>query len=247
MCGQLSEGSAVGVVGEPGLRDAVTAAGGEPTVGSAAEVLAADPSLVVAAGEDALVDLVRADISVPVLPVDAGASVRSVPESDADTAVERFLTGSWTGDELPLLSVTLPTDRVEAMFDLTLSTDEPARISEYTVLSGTERVATFRADAVVVTTAAGSTGYARAARGPVLAPGTGVIGVVPIAPFVTDTDHWVLDDDAVSLVVERDETPVELLVDGRSTGIVPTNEPIEIAQERSLTVAVVEESQSFFE
>jgi NAD+ kinase len=127
-----------------------------------------------------------------------------------------------------------------------LSTDEPARISEYTVRCGAETVATFRADAVLVTTPAGSTGYARAAKGSLLAPGTGVVGVVPIAPFVTDTDQWVLPDDAVSLVVERDETPVELLVDGRSVGLVDPRQPVKVEQTASLTVAVVEESRGFF-
>jgi NAD+ kinase len=231
-------------VGTVGLREAVRGADADLRAGSAAGVLDADTDAVVALGERALVDLVAAglDSDRPVLPVDAGASVRSVPRSAAPGAVEALLDGSWTPVELPLLSA----QGADALFDFTLVTSEPARISEYTVVSGEERVATVRADAVVVTTPTGSPGYAKAADGPVLAPGTGVIGVVPVAPFATDADHWVLPDDAVRLVVERDEAPVELLADGRSVGTVPANEPIPIARERSLTVAVVEGSQRFF-
>jgi NAD+ kinase len=77
------------------------------------------------------------------------------------------------------------------------------------------QIARFRADGVVASTPAGSHGYNRRAGGPVVASGTGIASVVPIAPFSTSAGHWMLPIEAVELAVERDETPVELLVDGR--------------------------------
>jgi NAD+ kinase len=216
--------------------------------GTAAAVLAADPDVVVAVGEPALVDLVRAGIaerSVSVLPVGAGGGVRSVPSGGLTDALDG-LTRGWNTVERPVLAVEVGDSRVEALFDLMLTTEEPARISEYTVRSDGERVGRFRADAVVVTTPAGSTGYARAAEGSVLAPGTDVVGVVPVAPFVTDTDRWVLPDGSVSLTVERDETPVELLADGRSVGGVEAGHPLRVGRAGSVTVAVVGTSRPFW-
>ncbi|WP_394351524.1 hypothetical protein [Halobacterium bonnevillei] len=53
-------------------------------------------------------------------------------------------------------------------------TAEPARISEYAVETGTERVDEVRADGVVAATPAGSHGYARDADGPLLSRGRGL-------------------------------------------------------------------------
>jgi NAD+ kinase len=237
----------VGVVGEhPAVVDALTDRGAEAVVGDAETVLDAAPDTVVAAGEPALVDLVRAGVGVPVLPFGVGPGVRSVPPLAVDSVLH-LLSGSLETVERPVLRASTPLGGEVALFDVMLVTDEPARISEYAVKSGGTRVDTFRADGVVVATPAGSHGYARAADSPLVGPSTGVVSVVPISPFATNVDSWMLDTDGVSLVVERDETPVELLADGRPSGPVVPGETVRIRNEGSLTLAVVEESQSFFE
>lgn len=249
MSGQLSEGTVVGVVGgHPAVADAVEAAGGEPVVGEAAEVVSSELAVevVVAVGEDALVDLVRAGVDAPVLPIAAGASVRSVPGIALGPAVERVVEGDWETVAYPLLVARTPLGPVRALFDITLVTDEVARISEYTVLGGSGRVSTFRADAVSVATPAGSTGYSRSADGPVLSPRTDAVAVVPVAPFAIDSDHWVLPAEDLRLRVERDETPVELLADGRASGVVIPGEELPVERDGSLSVVVVEESRSFY-
>jgi NAD+ kinase len=106
---------------------------------------------------------------------------------------------------------------------------EPARISEFSVAGPGGEIARFRADGVVASTPAGSDGYNRRAGGPVVAPGTGVASVVPIAPFSTSGGHWVLPIESVALAVERDETPVELLVDGRRERRVAPGDPLELS------------------
>ena len=240
----------VGVVGagaDAPVVAAVSAGGGDPLVGDAGTVVGAAPAAVVAVGERALVDLVVAGVEAPVLPVSAGASVRSIPATSVESAVASVLAGDRSTTSHPLLGVEWATGEcVRALFDLALVTAEPARISEYTVSNGDERVATFRADGVVVATPAGSTGYARAADGPVLAPGTGVVAVVPVSPFATDADHWVLPADGVGLRVERDETPVDLVVDGRAVGTVEPGRRLEVSTRGAVTVAVVDASADFF-
>lgn len=102
------------------------------------------------------------------------------------------------------LDVSVGDKQSTAVFDTTLMTSEPARISEYTIRVDGRPHAEFRADGVVVASPLGSSGYSRAAGGPQLAPGTGV-GVVPIASFATMTDTWVLTP-PVSVRVERDDS-----------------------------------------
>jgi NAD+ kinase len=237
-------GQRVGVVGDETLAGAVEAAGGDPYVASPTDLEAVE--FVVAAGEAAVVDLARAGVDVPVLPVEAGDGVRSVGRPAADETLERLLDSTYPTERHPVLAVSGPDTEARAVFDATLVAAEPARISEFAIRSDGESVARFRADGVVASTPAGSVGYNRAAGGPVVAPETDVLSVVPLAPFATDADHWVLPAESVSLSVMRDETPVELLADGRSEGLVETGDPIDIAYAGAIETFVVPEGARFF-
>lgn len=232
-------GQRVAVVGDPSLASAVEAAGAR-VLGAEA---VAEAAFVVAAGEAAVVNLARDGVDAPVLPVDAGGGVRSVPADAVTAAVETVLADDARTE--PRGAVRTGEDEV-ALFDIALMAAEPARISAFSVRHGRERVAGFRADGVVASTPAGSTGYNRAADGPLLAPGTGVVAVVPIAPFATNADRWVLPPDEVALAVERDETPVELLLDGRVERAVPPGEAVRLAPAGGIDVLVVPASQPFF-
>lgn len=194
-----------------------------------AETSAADA--VVTVGEDALVDVALAESPPPILPVDLGDAHFAASRQQADAAVRELLDGEGWPAEQPVVAVAVDGEEAgEALLDVALVTSEPARISEYAVAHGDEHVSTFRSDAAVVATPAGSTGYTRAAGGPVLTPGTGLV-VVPVAPFTTQTDSWVLADD-LTVTVEREEEPVELVLDGDSWGQVPAEAPIDVGIDR---------------
>lgn len=204
------------------LREAVEAAGGA--------VVAADaePDAVVALGEAALVDAALDGPPAPVLPVGAGEGLRAVALADARAAVERLVDGAARTVEHAVLGVDVGGEFAgRALLDATLMTDEQARISEYAVHDGVGRVDRFRADGVVVATPAGSAGYARAAGGSVLAPGTGV-SVVPVSPFATMSETWVLDGGA-TLRVERDDCDVRLALDGEVAAPVPPATDVRVA------------------
>lgn len=237
-------GQRVGVVGDDDFGAVVEGAGGEPVTGPPADLGTVD--VVVAVGEKALVDLVRDLVDVPVLPVDTGAGVRSVPRNDAQVALERVLDGEYTTERLPVLSVASATDEVAALYDVALMSAEPARISEFSVRYEGDQVARFRADGVVASTPAGSHGYNRAADGSVLAPATDVLSVVPIAPFSTDADQWVLPIDDVAFSIERDETPVELLVDGRRERTLHDGDEVRLERGGTVETLVVDECDPLF-
>lgn len=209
-------------------------------------VLDANPTVVVAVGEQAVTGLVRAGASVPVLPVDAGPGLESVPRSDVEPAIADLLAGEWTVVGRPLLSTTVDGEHVaDSVFDTTLVTSEPARISEYSVRVADERVSQFRADAVVVATPTGSMGYAREAGGPVVEQDAEVVSVVPVASFTIHIDNWVLRG-PVTLAVERDEDAVELLADDRTVRPVEPHEPVEIEFDGTVEIVSVESSERFF-
>lgn len=235
---ELAPGARVGVVGgDDDLVAAIAGAGADVVDG-----LDPDVSAVVAVGEGAVCETARTCPSVPVLPVEAGAGFRSVPRSAVERAVERLFAGGWDALAHPVVTVD---DGARAVTDATLVTSDPARISEYTVRSGDDRVATFRADGVVVALPAGSAGYASAAGGPIVALETDVVAVVPISPFATDPDHWILPLEGVSLTVEREEATVELLADDRRVGMVDPGVPVSLSRVGVARTVAVPESQTF--
>jgi NAD+ kinase len=240
-------GETVGVVGNEAdrLADNIVASA---DVEAAAGGAATDADLVVASGGAALVDYVRAGADGTVLPVDAGAGVLSVPSSAVGEAVAEIVDGGHETATRPVLSVSVDgDDSIHTLFDVTLVTTEPARISEYSVTAGTSRVAEFRGDGVVVATAAGSLEYSDAAGGPVIDPATGAVAVTPVAPFITDAQRWVVPSDDLTLAVERDEGGVSLIVDGRDAGTIPHYTDIYISRTDELRLAVVEDSRSFYD
>lgn len=228
----------VGVVGDDDRVDRVSAAvsdaGAVPLRADSTGV--SDASFVVAIGERALTDLAGAAVERPILPVDAGDGVRSVRSADAPAAVEDVLVGTVDRTTRRSFTVTVGSNRYDAVFDVTLVTTEPARISEYRVATYDDEVSQFRADGVVVATPAGSHGYSAAAGGPVVDSTAPVATVVPIAPFAIDIDHWVLPDDEVVVSVERDEGSVSLLVDDRTVGEVEPSVPVRLSAGRELEI-----------
>jgi NAD+ kinase len=235
-----------GVVGDAdGVAASLLAAGLRTVEGDTDSVLSADPAILVAVGEGALLELARRAPPVPILPVEAGRGVRSVPRAALPGVGERLTTGEWSVEEHPLLDLAWDGGETTAFFDAMLVTAGPADISEFTVRAGGEHVARFRADGVVATTPAGSPGYARTAGGPVVDPGLDVLVVVPVAPFATSLGHWVVPPE-ISLTVERDEAAVEVLADDRSAGDAPVGDPVRVAVTGRVDVVRVPEGLSPF-
>nr|WP_246403835.1 hypothetical protein [Halobellus ruber] len=113
-------------------------------------------------------------------------------------------------------------------------TAEPARISEFGIGSTDGWFETVRADGVVVATPLGSTGYARDAGAPVIAPGTGLVAV-PVSAYAMHAHPWVLRP-PMSLSVERDEADVTLRLDDEEVRSVPPDAPVDVGTNGSLSL-----------
>ena len=217
----------VAIRGDDGVADAVAAAG-------ASLVDEADADALVVVGDAALVSLAERPPSAPVLPVSAGDGHHSVARSrvrDALAAVDDATTRVVEGS---LLDVFLDGSRVgRAAADATLMTSAPAKISEYAVFADGDPVEQVRADGVVVATPLGSGGYARSAGGPVVGHGAG-LSVVPVAPFATLSDSWVLSP-PLTLTVERDEGDVSLYLDDRYAADVTTDATVDVERGPSVS------------
>ncbi|MFC5970283.1 ATP-NAD kinase [Halomarina salina] len=221
------------VVGDEATPDGRSSADGSdvPSLSAAVDDAGAlvdtpDADVVVAVGEAAL-SRVAPVTDAPILAVDVGGP-HSVPRSVALDLVSALTPGEFSTTTQPLVTVECGAERTRALFDVTLVTADPARISEYSVHSGGEEVDRFRADGVVLATAMGSHGYAHAAGGPVLTADADSLVAVPIAPFAIGADHWVLPSTETTLRVEREDAPVDCFADTDRVGAVTPGEPVRV-------------------
>ncbi len=194
-----------------------------------------EATVVVAVGERALLDLATTCPSTPIVAVDTGVDRYGLSTDTLRDGLDALFDGNWSTVRHPVLSVSVGRESIaRAVSDVMLITSEPARISEYAVRFGEESAGVFRSDGVVVATPLGSRGYARAAGGPILEPGSGY-SVVPISPFATNWDTWVAAGD-VTLSVERDDGDVVLVVDGREHCEVTPHERVSIERVGSVSL-----------
>lgn len=198
---------------------------------------------IVAVGPSALRAVGRRCPAVPLLPAEVDCGLPSVPLEDLETAIESIVEGDARRRNEPLLDVAVDGEVLTTAFrEVTMITAEPARISEFAIEH--ERagaIDTVRADGVVVATPAGSYSYAAAGDGPLLEPDTG-LAIVPIAPFRTDRDRWVVPHDRVQVCVQRDEAAVTVEADGAVLATVGRDAEVSLRPAGKLGVLVVEES-----
>ncbi|CQR50680.1 MULTISPECIES: NAD(+)/NADH kinase [Haloferax] len=237
-----------GIVGDDSVATAVRAAG------ASVEPEPADADAVVAVGESALSAVaLGAEWSCPVVPVDCAAPW-SPKRHELESRLSAFVAGGGRVVDHPTLSVGEDSS-ARALFDAMLVTSEPAHISEYGVAHAETAVPfstdptdesraaarwtpvdEFRADGVVVATPLGSSGYARAAGGAVVGPAAG-LAVVPVSPYATQTNSWVLQP-PVRLSVERDDAPVSLVADDEVVREIRPFESVVIDRDGSVPVLV---------
>ncbi|WEL17197.1 NAD kinase [Halorhabdus sp. SVX81] len=207
---------------------------------------------VIAVGETPILKLAQRGCETPILPVAVDGGLGGVPADTLQSAIERVRDGNYAIREITTLDVYVNDAHVEtALADVMLVTSEPAHISEYSLSTPAQSVATFRADGVVIATPTGSRGYARRVGGPVLDPAAEILAAVPVGMFSTTKDHWTLSlpdsGPALSMSIKRDEAPVSLLVDDRTYGRVGPSDQLSLVRGETLSVVSLPESDPAFD
>jgi NAD+ kinase len=157
----------------------------------------------------------------PILSINLG-KLGFMTELSADEALIKLpdiLDGKGRIDERAMLQAELvtaghPPQIFHALNDVLVARGEIARLIRVEASIDGQPLTTFRADGVIVATATGSTGYALAARGPVLYPQSQDFLLVPVAPHLSLAFPLVLP--AASAVTLRLDTylTAALSVDG---------------------------------
>jgi NAD+ kinase len=184
---------------------------------------------------------------VPVFAVNYGAIgfLATIENRDFDQGVRRALGGDF--EELALPALVAGDDQWLAVNDFSFHRRQDLRVAElgYSV-QGTE-IGMVRCDGLVVSTAAGSTGYNLANGGPVLAWGVEGFVVSFIAPHTLTARALVAAPDDVLEVENRSpEEPVDVTTDGRIVCTLEPHERMEVRYRREGALLAQLPGSSFY-
>lgn len=152
------------------------------------------PSLVIVLGGDGtLLSAARAfaQTNTPILSANLGSLgfLTEVPLSEIYKTFDAWQEGSCSVDERSMMHAELM--RNGAMFkcwnalnDVVITKGAIARMGDYVIDIGGQRVAKFRADGIIISTPTGSTAYNLAANGPIVMGSVQAMVVTPICPHL---------------------------------------------------------------
>ncbi len=183
-----------------------------------------------------------APCNIPILGVNFGrlGFLAEVQPEDALTLVPRVLENEYRIERRILLQVRLERDgealhTYEALNDVFAGRGQTPRAVRLSITINGVHLAAYAADGIVIATPTGSTAYAMAAGGPVLAPELDAILLTPIVPHPLPYPSVVVGADAeIGVTIEAD-VDASLAVDGQI--IVPLESGDHLSVTRSPHVA----------
>lgn len=145
--------------------------------------------------------ILSAPSQVPILGVNLGryGFLTEIQKDEWPGALDRVLAGDyWLEKRMMLESVLFRDDqevgRWNALNDAVITRGETVRPIQVEIFINNRHLNAIVADALITSTATGSTAYAMAAGGPILSPELRNIILVPVAPFLSVEQTLVLDE-----------------------------------------------------
>jgi NAD+ kinase len=179
-----------------------------------------------------------AGAQVPIVPIGMGtlSFLAELQPGEIGAHLDAYLAGEFWRDERAMLRVNIGDHTAIALNDVVVARGAQLRAITVDLAVHEREVTRFTADAIVVGTATGSTAYALAAGGPVLAPDLRNLVVVPVAGHLSALRSLVLPDSAnLTLTVVRSQ-PAIASADGQVDFELPVGQEvhIRIADERTI-------------
>jgi NAD+ kinase len=209
-----------------------------PSLELNAEVKADVELCIVLGGDGTILRALRhyAGTDVPVFAINYGriGFLATVEPGELEAGISRAFAGDFELLKLPAIVVELPgTGKRAAFNDIAIHRKVGERVAELSYSLDHEEAGSVRCDGLVVSTAAGSTGYNLANGGPVMAWGVAGFVVSFIAPHSMTARALVVAPTDRLTVVNRSSEPLDVAVDGRPVG--------EIAAAATISATFVED------
>lgn len=196
----------------------------------------ADAALLVCVGGDGTVlqaSGVAALSGTPVFGVRMGrlGFLTETTGEDAEDALRRVLDGEARTESLAMVqAVCGDAEPVHALNDIVIGRATVGRTISVGVRIDGVLLAEYRADALVIATATGSTGYALSAGGPILFPTSDDVVMVPVAPHLTRANPLVLPGSARLLLSIERGYEAAVTADGHLTREVSSGSVVEVTR-----------------
>lgn len=178
---------------------------------------------------------ISADSQVPILGINMGryGFLTGVQRDEWQVAFQRILAGDYWLEERMMLESTLIREdreigRWNALNDVVISRGEEIRPVQLKIHINQRHLSTIVADAIIASTATGSTAYAMAAGGPILSPELRNIILVPVAPHLSIEQTLVLAESVLVAVEVFTSHQAVICVDGQPPIALKTEDWIEI-------------------
>jgi len=163
----------------------------------------------------------------PILAVNMGVRgfLTEVDPEGALAAVDKCLAGEFRIEKCMKLAISADgTKFPEALNEVVISADEPAKLLYSRILMDKEPIINCQSDGLMVATQTGSTGYSLSAGGPVLDPGVDAFVLTPICPL--SVFHPIVFPAGSALTIEVTKPKrTRILIDGRSCQLVSCVHP----------------------
>jgi len=195
--------------------------------------------------------------AVPILGINMGTVgyITDVEGTDAYTALERVLNGTFEIEERIMLEARLPGKQLDAQPFIALNEICATRVSpqqmqaEVEICVNGEFIANYRGDGVLVSTPTGSTAYNLSAGGPLLKPELGALVITPICPHSLSHRPIVISgDDIISLRIADSNTPHGILVaDGTTVAELDNTSTVDIRKSKYTTKMIKTNTLSFYD
>jgi NAD+ kinase len=206
--------------------------------GSVRDLTARCDMLVSLGGDGTILQLARnvAEKGTPLLGVNLGklGFLAEVSVEDLDACLTEILKGEYSIVERMMLQATIlnSSKTYIALNDIVVDKFGSSRVLNFETHVNGEYLATFTADGIILSTPTGSTAYAMANGGPIVAPHNRAITINPICPHsLTVRPVIVPDDSVIRIKVASSENRVHVTADGQDEILV--NPPTEIRIKRS--------------
>lgn len=172
---------------------------------------------------------------VPVLGVNFGSFgyLTAVEPDGLRRAIERFLAGDYELQRRMTIDARVSKEGVEpprvsatGLNDVVLSRPSGTHTINASVAISGERFLSYAADAIIVSTSTGTTGYNLSARGPIVSPKLRCLVLTPVSPHMLFDRSLVLDSSAEVSVELNGRSAADLIVDGVPCGQVELGEQL---------------------
>ena len=197
--------------------------------------------IAVVGGDGTILRTVRvvAPFSIPMVGINMGrvGFLTELSVAEAAAKLPAYLSGSPRVEERMMLQASVTSDSqdtphitLHGLNDMVVGRGEAARLLDIDATVDTVPLTSYRADAVIVSTATGSTGYALSAGGPILHPELQVILVQPVAAHTGLRDGLILPGDSAIELKIRGDRPAMLSADGSSHTVLTARDKVSISR-----------------